>query len=144
MKKSLRDLDWFLRYLTYAIVAGDPNILSVNIRGLRELIDNACSSAAASVALREMRKIAITLFSNDLESAEIVVQYFNVVINEFESAGFTDITRRRQFGDSQGLVLPQIYARAGNSQQRFVMKPSLSGDEKNTVIKACYLSLIHI
>ena len=62
MKKSLRDLDWFLRYLTYAIVAGDPNILSVNIRGLRELIDNACSSAAATVALREMRKNALNIF----------------------------------------------------------------------------------
>lgn len=138
MKKSLRDLDWFLRYLTYAIVAGDPNILSVNIRGLRELIDNACSSAAASVALREMRKVAVTLFNSDIESAEIVVQYFNVVINEFEAAGLTNITRKRQFVDSQGLVLPQMYAQAGNSQQRFVMKTNLSSDEKNTVIKACY------
>lgn len=138
MKKSIRDLDWFLRYLTYAIVAGDPNILSVNIRGLRELIDNACSSVAASVALREMRKIAVTLFNNDFEAAELVIQYFNVVISEFEAAGQTNIIRKRQYGDSQGLVLPQIYAQAGNSQQRFVMKTSLSGDEKNTVIKACY------
>ena len=62
MRKSLRDLDWFLRYLTYSIVAGDANILSVNIRGLRELIDNACSSAAAIVALREMKKWCLTLF----------------------------------------------------------------------------------
>jgi phycobilisome core-membrane linker protein len=35
MQKSLRDLSWFLRYVTYAIVAGDPNIISVNTRGLR-------------------------------------------------------------------------------------------------------------
>jgi phycobilisome core-membrane linker protein len=35
MQKSLRDLSWFLRYVTYAIVAGDPNIISVNVRGLR-------------------------------------------------------------------------------------------------------------
>ena len=27
MQKSLRDLSWFLRYVTYAIVAGDPNII---------------------------------------------------------------------------------------------------------------------
>ncbi|MDK2412057.1 photosystem I reaction center subunit X, partial [Aphanizomenon sp. 202] len=43
MAKSLRDLSWFLRYATYAIVAGDPNIISVNTRGLREIIENACS-----------------------------------------------------------------------------------------------------
>ncbi|PSN19852.1 photosystem I reaction center subunit X, partial [filamentous cyanobacterium CCP5] len=37
MTKSLRDMSWFLRYVTYAIVAGDPNIISVNVRGLREI-----------------------------------------------------------------------------------------------------------
>nr|YP_009315762.1 Phycobilisome linker polypeptide [Trichogloeopsis pedicellata]SCW24420.1 Phycobilisome linker polypeptide [Trichogloeopsis pedicellata] len=138
MKKSLRDLDWFLRYLTYAIVAGDPNILSVNIRGLRELIDNACSSAAASVALREMRKIAVTFFKDDQESANLVIQYFNVVISEFEASGYTDILRKRDSGDVQGLRLPRIYFEAGNNSQKFVMKPSLSSNEKDIVIKACY------
>ncbi len=138
MQKSLRDLDWFLRYLTYAIVAGDPNILSVNIRGLRELIDNACSSAAASCALREMRKAAIVLFKNDRAACELVLQYFNIVISEFESASLTDITRKRQFGYAQGLKLPQIYSKASNGKQRFAMKPSLSTVEKNTIIQACY------
>nr|YP_009315151.1 Phycobilisome linker polypeptide [Titanophycus setchellii]SCW23606.1 Phycobilisome linker polypeptide [Titanophycus setchellii] len=138
MKKSLRDLDWFLRYLTYSIIAGDPNILSVNIRGLRELIDNACSSAAASVALREMRKIAILLFKDDQESVDIVIQYFNVVISEFEAAGDTDIVRRRTSGDVQGLRLPRIYAEAGSTSQKFVMKATLSSNEKNLVIRACY------
>jgi phycobilisome core-membrane linker protein len=138
MKKSLRDLDWFLRYLTYAIVAGDPNILFVNIRGLRELIDNACSSAAASVAIREMRKVAITLFKNNNEAIELVLQYFNVVISEFDAAGLTDIIRKREYGDLQGLRLPQVYAKAGNSSQKFVMKTNLSVDEKNMVVKACY------
>nr|YP_009315355.1 Phycobilisome linker polypeptide [Yamadaella caenomyce]SCW23810.1 Phycobilisome linker polypeptide [Yamadaella caenomyce] len=138
MKKSLRDLDWFLRYLTYAIVAGDPNILSVNIKGLRELIDNACSSAAASVALREMRKIAVNLFSNDQQSIDLVIQYFNVVISEFESTGYTDILRKRTSVDAQGLRLPRIYAEAGSPNQKFVIKPSLSSNEKDLVIKACY------
>ncbi|MGA0200026.1 MAG: photosystem I reaction center subunit X, partial [Prochlorotrichaceae cyanobacterium] len=46
MQKSLRDMSWFLRYTTYAIVAGDPNILVVNTRGLREVIERACSTAA--------------------------------------------------------------------------------------------------
>nr|YP_009313102.1 Phycobilisome linker polypeptide [Dermonema virens]SCW21356.1 Phycobilisome linker polypeptide [Dermonema virens] len=138
MKKSLRDLDWFLRYLTYAIVAGDPNILSVNIRGLRELIDNACSSAAASVAIREMRKIAVLLFKDDKESVDLVIQYFNVVISEFEASSYTDVLRKRTSGDVQGLRLPRIYAEAGSTSQKFVMKSSLSSNEKSAVVKACY------
>uniref|UniRef100_UPI0030013C49 phycobilisome linker polypeptide n=1 Tax=Anunuuluaehu liula TaxID=3049639 RepID=UPI0030013C49 len=138
MKKSLRDLDWFLRYLTYAIVAGDPNILSVNIRGLRELIDNACSSAAATVALREMRKIALSIFSEDIQGQELVQDYFNVVIKEFDASSLTDKLRKRTSGDLQGLRLPQIYAKAGIANQRFVMKTSLSAEEKNNIIRACY------
>ena len=138
MKKSLRDLDWFLRYLTYAIIAGDPNILSVNIRGLRELIDNACSSAAATVALREMRKVALSIFKEDIEAEQLVQEYFNVVITEFDAPSFTDKIRRRTSNDLQGLRLPQIYSKAGVSKQRFVMKTSLSAEEKNSVIKACY------
>nr|ATG31120.1 LCM [Griffithsia pacifica]5Y6P_a2 Chain a2, LCM [Griffithsia pacifica]5Y6P_b2 Chain b2, LCM [Griffithsia pacifica] len=138
MQKSLRDLDWFLRYLTYAIVAGDTNILSVNIRGLRELIDNACSSAAASVALREMRKVAVTLFDNDSASQELVKEYFNVIINEFDQSRLSDKLRKRASIDLQGLKLPQSYAMAGILKPKFVMKSSLSADEKNTVVKACY------
>nr|QCI07295.1 gbilisome linker polypeptide [Leiomenia cribrosa] len=138
MKKSLRDLDWFLRYLTYAIVAGDPNILTVNIRGLKELIDSACSSAAAIVALREMRRIAIGIFNEDGEGKALVQEYFNIVISEFDAPSLTDKLRKRDSGDLQGLRLPQIYAKAGISQQRFVMKTSLSVEEKNDVIRACY------
>ncbi|MGB3491805.1 MAG: hypothetical protein WBA57_03690, partial [Elainellaceae cyanobacterium] len=59
MQKSLRDLSWFLRYLTYSIVAGDPNIISVNVRGLREIIENACSGEATIVAIREMRQASV-------------------------------------------------------------------------------------
>nr|YP_009391659.1 phycobilisome linker polypeptide [Laurenciella marilzae]ARW59803.1 phycobilisome linker polypeptide [Laurenciella marilzae] len=138
MKKSLRDLDWFLRYLTYAIISGDTNILAANIRGLRELIDNACSSAAAIVALREMRKLSINLFESDLESKQIVQQYFNIIISEFESSSLSDKIRKRSSSDVQGLRLPQIYSQAGYLNQKFVMKSSLSLDEKQTVIRACY------
>nr|YP_009399725.1 phycobilisome linker polypeptide [Digenea simplex]ARW69544.1 phycobilisome linker polypeptide [Digenea simplex] len=138
MKKSLRDLDWFLRYLTYAIIAGDTNILAVNIRGLRELIDNACSSAAAIVALREMRKFSVNLFEDDAEAKQLVQQYFNVIIFEFESSGSSDKVRKRVSNDLQGLRLPQIYNQAGVSNRRFIMKSSLSIDEKQSVIAACY------
>nr|YP_010198622.1 phycobilisome linker polypeptide [Gracilaria pacifica]UAD87038.1 phycobilisome linker polypeptide [Gracilaria pacifica] len=138
MKKSLRDLDWFLRYLTYAIVAGDPNILSVNIRGLRDLIDNACSSAAAIVALREMRKIALSIFNEDVQGQELVKKYFDIIISEFDQSALTDKLRKRTSGDLQGLRLPQIYTKSSIIKQRFVMKTSLSSEEKNNVIKACY------
>nr|YP_009397654.1 phycobilisome linker polypeptide [Dipterosiphonia australica]ARW66840.1 phycobilisome linker polypeptide [Dipterosiphonia australica] len=138
MKKSLRDLDWFLRYLTYSIVSGDSNILSVNIRGLRELIDNACSSAAAIVALREMRKLSLDLFDGDLDSQQLTKQYFDVLIIEFESSSLSDKLRKRSSVDLQGLRLPQVYNQAGVSNQRFVMKNSLSTNEKNLVVKACY------
>lgn len=138
MKKSLRDLDWFLRYLTYAIIAGDPNILVVNIRGLRDLIENACSSAAAVVALREMRKGSLEILAQDMESQDVVRQYFNILISEFEASSLTDKLKKRDSVILQGLRLPQTYSKAGIAVQRFVMKPSLSSDEKNCVIKACY------
>nr|YP_009393935.1 phycobilisome linker polypeptide [Polysiphonia sertularioides]ARW62497.1 phycobilisome linker polypeptide [Polysiphonia sertularioides] len=138
MKKSLRDLDWFLRYLTYSIIAGDTNILSVNIRGLRELIDNACSSAAAIVALREMRKACISLFNDNLDSQKLVADYFNILISEFESAKLGDKIYKRSFKDLQGLRLPQIYSKAGTFTQKFVMKSSLSNSEKQMVIRSCY------
>nr|YP_010865265.1 phycobilisome core-membrane linker protein [Campylaephora boydenii]WGT74033.1 phycobilisome core-membrane linker protein [Campylaephora boydenii] len=138
MQKSLRDLDWFLRYLTYAIIAGDPNILSVNIRGLRDLIDNACSSAAAIVALREMRTISLQIFTSDQEAKSLVQEYFNIIINEFEAPSLTDKIRKRFSNDLQGLRLPQIYAKAGVGIPRFVLKTSLSTNEKNIVVQACY------
>nr|YP_009294029.1 phycobilisome core-membrane linker protein [Hildenbrandia rubra]AOM67271.1 phycobilisome core-membrane linker protein [Hildenbrandia rubra] len=138
MKKSLRDLDWFLRYLTYAIIAGDSNILSVNIRGLRELIDNACSSAVTIVALQAMRRSALKIFNYNVENQELVSEYFDVIIKEFESSGYTDKLKRRSFSYLQGLRLPQIYVQAGNLIPRFVLKTSLSESEKASVIKACY------
>ena len=138
MKKSLRDLDWFLRYLTYSIIAGDPNILTVNIRGLKDLIENACSSAAAIVALREMRKQALEIVIGDNESQVLVREYFNVLISEFEASSLSDKLRKRDSLDLQGLRLPQIYSRAGVPVQRFTMKPFLSANEKNMILKACY------
>lgn len=138
MRKSVRDLDWFLRYLTYAIVAGDTNILSVNIRGLRELIENACSSAAAIVALREMRRTALTIFAENSGEQDLVREYFNVLISEFEASSLTDKVRKRVSKDLQGLKLPQIYAQAGVSTPKYAMKTGLSTVEKSTVIQAAY------
>ena len=137
MTKSLRDLSWFLRYITYAIVAGDPNILSVNVRGLREIIENACSTAATIVAIQQMRQASIKYFE-DQEAKRIVTQYFDVVLTEFRGSRPSNKQRQGQSSDQQGLELPQIYFNAAQKRQKFVMKPGLSNFEKQDVVKAAY------
>lgn len=138
MQKSLRDLSWMLRYITYAIVAGDPNIITVNVRGLREIIENACSSAATLVALGEMQAGALFYFKKDEDAKAIVDEYFNVIISEFRAPTPSDKLRQRPSGDKQGLQLPQSYANAAQRRQKFAMKPGLSTLEKQAAIKAAY------
>ena len=138
MTKSLRDLSWFLRYLTYAIVAGDPNILVVNTRGLREVIENACSSAATVVALQEMRGASLGYFKRDDQAKTIISEYFEILLNEFKAPTPSNKLRQRPSRDLQGLELPQSYFNAAERRQKFVMKPGLSELEKRAVIKAAY------
>ena len=138
MQKSLRDMSWFLRYVTYAIVAGDPNILVVNTRGLREVIENGCSTDAAIVALQDMRASANDKFQKDTEAQAIIGEYFDVLIAEFKAPTPSDKLRQRPKPDLQGLQLPQSYYNAAERRQKFVMKPGLSESEKTLVIKAAY------
>jgi phycobilisome core-membrane linker protein len=138
MQKSLRDLSWFLRYTTYAIVAGDPNILAVNTRGLREIIENACSGDATVVAIQGMRQASLEYFQQDLDAQAIVAQYFDVLLTEFRGATPSNKLRQRPTGDQQGLQLPQIYFNAAERRPKFAMKPGLSATEKNDVVKAAY------
>ena len=138
MQKSLRDLSWMLRYVTYAIVAGDPNIITVNVRGLREIIENACSGDATLLALQEMRGASLGYFKNDAVAAGIVSDYFEIVINEFKAPNPGDKVRQRPSSDQQGLQLPQSYFNAAERRPKFVMKPGLSAVEKNDVVKAAY------
>ncbi len=138
MQKSLRDLSWFLRYVTYAIVAGDPNIIAVNVRGLREIIENACSSAATLVAIQTMQQAALRYFTGDSEAQAIVQQYFGVLVTEFKASTPSDKVRQRASTDLQGLQLPQIYFNAAERRPKYAMKPGLSAVEKNDVVKAAY------
>lgn len=138
MQKSLRDMSWFLRYVTYAIVAGDPSIIEVNTRGLREIIDNACSSAATIVAIAAMKDSAMTYFREDPQALEIVAQYFSVLLAEFKAPTPSNKLRQRESADQQGLTLPQIYFNAAEKRPKFAMKPGLSTTEKNDVVKAAY------
>jgi phycobilisome core-membrane linker protein len=138
MQKSLRDLSWMLRYVTYAIVAGDPNIIIVNVRGLREIIENACSGDATLVALQEMRGAALGYFKRDDAAREIVNQYFEILITEFKAPNPSDKLRQRPSGDKQGLQLPQSYFNAAERRPKYAMKPGLSSSEKQEVVKAVY------
>ena len=141
MAKSLRDLSWFLRYATYAIVAGDPNIISVNTRGLREIIENACSTEATVVALQEIKAASLSYFRKDTVATEIVSQYMDVLLNEFKAPTPSNKVRQRPSGDQQGLQLPQIYSVAAERRPKFAMKPGLSASEKIEVVKAAYRQL---
>ncbi|MGB2924504.1 MAG: phycobilisome rod-core linker polypeptide [Limnothrix sp.] len=138
MTKSLRDMAWFLRYTTYAIVAGDPSILVVNTRGLKEILEVACSIPSTVVALQEMRAASLDLFRNNAEAQEIVAQYFNVLITEVQTQAPSNKARQRSSDDLQGLELPLSYFNAAETRQKFVMKSGLSAVEKNSVIKAAY------
>jgi phycobilisome core-membrane linker protein len=138
MQKSLRDISWFLRYTTYAIVAGDPNILVVNTRGLREIIENACSASAAIVAIQEMRSASLGYFSQDKDAQEIIKQYFDVLLAEFKASAPSNKVRQRPSDDQQGLALPQIYSAAAERRPKYAMKPGLSPLEKNDAVKAAY------
>ena len=138
MKKSIRDLAWFLRYVGYALVAGDPSILTVNTRGLRDVLEKACSLAATNVALQEMRAAAAGLFKDDPDTRQLVIEAFNVLIQEL---AVPTPSARQRLGSpvNQGLQLPATYALAAQgTAQRFVMKPAMSGGQKAEVIRAAY------
>ncbi|EAZ92167.1 phycobilisome rod-core linker polypeptide [Crocosphaera chwakensis] len=141
MQKSLRDMSWFLRYVTYAIVAGDPSIIVVNTRGLREIIERACSTDATLVALQEMRAASREYFRQDAEAQAIVTEYFDVLITEFKAPTPSNKLRQRPSDDLQGLELPQSYFNASVTRQKFVMKPGLSELEKGEIIRAAYRQL---
>ena len=141
MAKSLRDLGWFLRYVGYAVVAGDPSILVVNARGLREVLEKGCSIPATLLALQEMRAAAAAVFRDDPESRQLVVDCFNVLLKELSENGPSPRLRPGS-GVAQGLQLPATYAEAAASPGRYVMRPGLSGREKAEVVRAAYRQVL--
>ena len=137
MRKSLRDLAWFLRYVGYAVVAGDPSILAVNTRGLRDVLEKACSLAATNVALQEMRAASAGLLKDRPEARRLVIVCFNVLLQELAIP--TPSTRQRLGSPiNQGLQLPATYALAAETAQRYVMRPRLSGGQKAEIVRAAY------
>ena len=138
MKKSIRDLAWFLRYVGYAVVAGDPSILRVNTRGLRDVLEKGCSLAATNVALQEMRAGAAELLKDLPEARQLLIDSFNVLLEEL--AVPTPSARQRLGSpENQGLQLPAIYALAAQGKaQRFNMKRGMTGAQKAEVVRAAY------
>ncbi|CAI8166450.1 MAG: Phycobiliprotein ApcE [Prochlorococcus marinus str. MIT 9215] len=137
MRKSVRDLGWFLRYVGYALVAGDPSILAVNTRSLRDLLEKGCSLAAANVALQEMRAASAELLKDRPEARRLTIDCFNVLLEEL---AIPTPSSRQRLGSAvqQGLQLPAIYALAAEGAQRFIMRPGMTGAEKAEVIRATY------
>ena len=138
MRKSVRDLGWFLRYVGYALVAGDPSILAVNTRGLRDVLEKGCSLAATNVALQEMRAAAAGLLKDRPESRRLTVQCFNVLLEEL---AIPTPSARQRLGspENQGLQLPAIYALAAKGKAlRYNMKPGMTGAQKAEVVRAAY------
>ncbi len=137
MKRSMRDLAWFLRYITFAIVAGDTSILSVNARGLRGVIPEDVTDATV-VALKEMQRQTLSYFPEDKQAQEMVKYNFEVLIAEYLVEKPPELLRMGLSNHEQGLVLPQSYAIASSPRPKFVMKSVLPETEKQVVIKAAY------
>ncbi|MFZ9230030.1 MAG: cell wall anchor protein, partial [Prochlorococcaceae cyanobacterium] len=137
MRKSLRDMAWFLRYVGYAVVAGDPSILAVNTRGLRDVLEKACSLTATNVALQEMRAASAALFKDEPQARQLVIDCFNVLLQEL-AVPMPSTRQRLGSPVNQGLQLPATYALAAEGRQRFNMKPGMSGAQKAEVVRAAY------
>ncbi|MEO1429909.1 MAG: phycobilisome rod-core linker polypeptide [Cyanobacteria bacterium J06633_8] len=137
MKRSMRDLSWFLRYITYAIVAGNDSILTVNVRGLRGVIPEDVTEATV-VALKEMRHKSVSCLQDNTEAGNIIKYYFDRLISEYLEEKPSDKLRIGVSNEQQGLVLPQSYAIASENRPKFLMKSVLSETEKRDTIKAAY------
>lgn len=137
MKRSMRDLSWFLRYITYAIVAGDPSILSVNVRGLRGVIPEDVTEATV-VALRTMRRQAVGYFQDDAEAIDLIKSYFDVLITEYLADKPSTQLRIGVSNQHQGLQLPQSYLLSAAARPKFVIKQDATSTQKQEAISAAY------
>lgn len=126
-----------MRYITYAIVAGDPSILTANVRGLRGVIPEDVTEATV-VALKEMRRQSASFLQDNTEATNIVKYYFDILISEYLEEKPSDRVRIGVSNEQQGLVLPQNYAIASEHRPKFMMKSVLSETEKRDAIKAAY------
>ena len=76
----IRDLDYYLRYATYAMLAGDPSILDERVlNGLKETYNSLGVPISSTVqAIQAMKEVATGLMSSD--DASEASSYFDYVI----------------------------------------------------------------
>ncbi len=137
MRKSMRDIAWFLRYVTYAIVAGDTSILTVNVRGLRGVIPENVT-AATVVAIQTMKWKSLGYFKQDAEAQAIIRQAFDALITEYQVEKPTVSVREGVSNHQQGLQLPEAYLLSANSRPQFLIKPGMATTELQASLKAAY------
>ncbi len=139
MQKSLRDLDWFLRYVNYALLAGDLNILELNCIGLREILERACSIDATIVAIQEMRRASLGYLKTQ-DDKTLVGSYFDVIVRclEADKSDSPGDIIRPSTTDRPGLQLPYIYGLAGQAKRKFRIDSTTTGEQKEIAIKAAY------
>ncbi len=137
MRKSMRDIAWFLRYITYAIVAGDTSILTVNVWGLRGVIPENVT-AATVVAIQTMKWKSLGYFKQDPEAQAIIRDAFDTLITEYQVEKPSMSVREGISNDQQGLQLPSAYLRSANSRPKFMIKPGMATTELLASIKAAY------
>ncbi|MCU0570476.1 MAG: phycobilisome rod-core linker polypeptide, partial [Oculatellaceae cyanobacterium Prado106] len=133
---SMRDLSWFLRYVTYAIVAGDASILTVNTQGLRGVMPEDITEATL-VALREMRWRSLRYFPEDAEAIALIQEPFDATIAAFLVEKPAVQVRLGTSSYQQGLQLPESYSLSAQ-HLRFVWKPHMAETELQALIQAAY------
>ncbi len=136
MKKSMRDIAWFLRYVIYAIVAADSSILTVNVRGLRGVIPENVT-AATVVAMQTMKWKSMSYFKQNPAAQEIIAHYFDRLMTEYQVESPTSNVRQGVSLGQQGLKLPEVY-KLTNVRPKFKMKPGMAPTEQQEAIKAAY------
>jgi phycobilisome core-membrane linker protein len=136
MRKSMRDIAWFLRYVIYAIVAGDSSILTVNARGLRGVIPEEVT-AATVVAIQTLKWKSLSYFKQDPAAQEIIRSSFDRLIAEYQVESPTDQVRQGVSLDQQGLKLPEVYGLT-NLRPKYRFTPGMAVTEQQEAIKAAY------
>jgi phycobilisome core-membrane linker protein len=137
MQRSMRDLSWFLRYVAYAIVAGDSSILSVNVRGLRGVIPEDVTLATL-VAIRDMQWKILSYFQDDPEANRLIQECFDTLVADYLVEKPSHRLRQGVANDQQGLQLPESYVLAAAPRAKFVIRQGQSVTDQQEAIKAAY------
>ena len=120
----LRDMDYYLRLVTYGVVAGDITpIEEIGVIGAKELYRSLGTNLEAmALSVREMKNVAMGLLSG--EDAEEAGFYFDYVIGaSFGPAASCSSAGRRGFGS----CAESVAVARGGVGARTAGRPAASG-----------------